>query len=34
MQKLMDVNINNYKNYDEMYSSIEFEMIPNKVIHG
>ena len=34
-QKIMDINLNDYKIYHEIYTSIELEMIPNKQgIHG
>ena len=34
MQKRIDININNYKEYSEIYSSIEIEIIPIKDKYG
>ena len=34
MQKRMNININNYKEYSEIYSSIEIEIIPIKNKYG
>ena len=30
LQKKLDININDYKRYSELYSSIELELIPSK----
>ena len=34
IQKRIDININNYKDYSEIYSSIEIEIIPKKNKYG
>ena len=33
-QKRINLNINDYKNYSEIYSSIEIEIIPNNIEYG
>ena len=34
IQKRLNININNYKNYSELYSSIELEIIPIQNKYG
>ena len=34
IQKRMNININNYKDFSEKFSSIELEIIPIKYIYG